>query len=392
VSDAPFVVLGAGYAGLTVAQEVDRRARGSIPTVLVDRHPVHVLRTELYEVGRLAGGAAESNWAIPLSQVLERSSVGFRQGTVESIDLDARTVRLDSGELRFDALAICLGSVAAYYGVPGAAEFTHQVYRLSKARELAAKLRVVERASAELPGERRPRVVVVGGGSTGTEVAAEVASTDWSAVVARPARRPDVFLLTGALPFLAGFPAPVIDHARTLLRRVGVSVVHGSNVTRVEPGRVHLDDGTVLACDVAVWCAGLETPGVVRALPGPHGKGGRLAVEPTLELPGRPGVFAIGDVAEIPDPGTGGVVPATAQAAVAEARLVARNVVARRSGGDLAPFRYRERGAVVALGRGRAAGSVHHLTLWGSPAAVLKRLVEREYSRSVERGEPSDLV
>jgi len=135
--DLPLVVLGAGYAGLTVAQEVDRRARGSLPTVLVDRHPVHVLRTELYEVGRLAGGSDVSAWAVPLSKVLERSSVSYRQGTVESIDLDSRSVRLDTGTVPYGQPAIGLGSVAAFYHVPGAEEFTEQVYRLTRARQLA---------------------------------------------------------------------------------------------------------------------------------------------------------------------------------------------------------------------------------------------------------------
>jgi NADH:ubiquinone reductase (H+-translocating) len=392
MADGPLVVLGAGYAGLTVAQQVGQRPRSALPTVLVDRHPVHVLRTELYEVGRLALEAGESDWTVPLGKVLERSSVAYREGSVTAIDLAHRTVRLDSGTVEFGTLAICLGSVAAYYRVPGAAEQTFQVYRLSKARELAARLREVELASADLPGERRPRVAVVGGGSTGTEVAAEIASTDWSQVVGRPARPPDVYLLTGSLPFLAGLPPPLVEHARALLRRAGVSVVYGLNVTRVEPGRIHLEDGTVLACDVVVWCAGVEAPKLIAELPVPHGHGGRLAVEPTLELPGQPGVFAVGDVAELKDPRTGVLVPATAQAAVAEARTAARNIVARRLGTPLTPFTYRERGVVVAVGQGRAAGAVRRLSLWSQPASLLKRVVERQYARRVAKGESSPLV
>ena len=387
-ADAPLVILGAGYAGLTLAHEVDRRSRGSIPIVLVDRHPVHELRTELYQVGRLAtAGPAAAPFTVPLDRVFERTRVEARSGTVEGIDLSARTVTLDSGPIAYRELAICLGSVAAYYGVPGAAEHTFQVYALAEAQRLAAAIVRVERASAGLAGERRPRCVVVGGGSTGTELAAEIASTDWSRVAGAGARPPDVVQLTGSLPFLAGLPPSVIARSRAILRRAGVALIHGYNVTRVDPGHVATEDGSVLAADLVIWCAGLEAPAIVRALPVPHGKGGRLRVEPTLQLPGHPEVVAVGDVAEWQDPETGAFVPGTAQAALAEARSAAANLVAIRRGRPTVPFRYRERGVVVALGVGEAAGAVSHLTIWGSPAAMLKRVVQRDYARSVERGE-----
>ncbi len=388
------VVLGAGYAGLLVAHEVHSRSKGKIPVVLIDRNPVHVLRTELYEVGKLASSTDNAaDWVVPLDQVFDRTSVTIRQGTVRSIDLAAKTVVLDSGEQHFRSLAICLGSEAAYYGVPGAAEHTHQVYRLSGAKRLAAAIRDVERASTTLPGERCPRFVIVGGGSTGTELAAEIATTDWKTIADPAARPPSVFLLTGSLPFLAGIPPRIVGRARKVLARSGVTLIPGLNVTRVEPGRVYLEDGSALSADATVWCAGLEAPEIVRRLPVPHGKGGRIAVDQTLEIPGHSGVFAVGDVTALQDPGTGAIVPATAQAALAEARTAARNLVARWNDRPLVKFQYKERGVVVALGLGQAAGAIQRIPIWGSPAALLKRIVQREYAHYAEQGEtPSKLI
>ena len=388
----PLVVLGAGYAGLTVAHGVWRRSKGTIPTVLVDRHPVHVLRTQLYEVGRIAESRDAAAWTVALGKVFDRTSVRLHTGTVESIDLAHGLVRTDTGELAYRALVIALGSVPAYYGVPGAAEHTHQVYGLLGAQRLAQAMVAVEKASAALPGERRPRVVAVGGGSTGTELAAEIATADWSAISDPKARAPEVVLVTGALPFLDGFPASLVAHARGLLRKGGVHLITGLNTVRVEPGKVHLEDGTVLACDVTVWCAGIEAPKSVRSLDVPHGKSGRVRVGPSLEVPGATGVFAVGDIAEFRDPASGMVVPATAQAAVAEARRVSESVVAVWNGGEPRPFIYRERGVLLALGLGRGAASVHRLTIWGRPASLLKRAVEREYERTVARGEPSGVL
>jgi NADH dehydrogenase FAD-containing subunit len=389
----PTVVIGAGYAGLTVAQEVDRRSRGRVPLVLIDHSPVHELRSELYEIGRLAAsGDLTDRWVVPFSRALDRTSVTFHQGTVQSIDLSARAVTLDSGEVRYRSLAICLGNVAAYYGVPGAAEYTHQVYRLSGAKALAARLREIETASAHLSGERRPRIVVVGGGSTGVELAAEIATTDWGRITGVAARPPDVFLLTGSLPFLAGFPAGVVQRARTVLVRSGVGIVHGLNVTRVERDRLTTEDGSVFAFDAAVWCAGLEAPPLVRQLPLAHGRAGRIAVDATLEVPEHPGVFAVGDVAEVKEPTTHAPIPSTAQAALAEARVAARNLVARWKGSPLVPFEFHERGVVVALGLGQAAGAVRKVPVWGSPAALLKQVVQRDYAHAVEHGDAPSLI
>lgn len=392
-AEAPLVVLGAGYAGLTIAQEVARRTRGKWPTVLVDRHPVHVLRTELYEIGRLAQARGDPGpWIVPLARALDRTSVEVRTAEIRRIDLPRRSVELDSGSLPFGSLAICLGSVAAYYGVPGAAEHMHQAYRLTGAQRLAAAMVAAERGSAGLPPERRPRVVVVGGGSTGTELAAEIAGTDWARIVGPGVRPPEVILVTGSLPFLAGFPSDVIARSRSILRRRGVAMIEGLNATRVDPGRLTITDGSTLAFDVGVWCAGLEPPALLRELPVPHGRAGRLAVEPTLELPGHPGVVAVGDVIDLKDPGTGGYVPATAAAALAGGKVAAQNLVARRGGQPLVPFRYRERGIVVALGPGSGAGSVRHVTIWGSPAALLKRLVQFDYAQTVGRGDTPHLA
>jgi NADH dehydrogenase len=381
------VVLGAGYAGLRVALEVRRRSRRSVPVVLVDRSPVHVLRTELYEVATLAEGrGGDRRFTLPLDELVRKEGITLRQGNVVGIDLDGRTVDLGTEKLGYQSLAICLGNVAAFYGVRGAEEHTYQVYRYSGAVRLAAALRTIEEDSPKLPGARRPRVVVIGGGSTGTEVAAEIATADWRRIAGPDARPPEVVLVCGALPFLAGLPEGLIRHARRLLYEAGVVLHEGRNVRSVAPNVATLEDGSEVPFDLAVWAAGVQAPDVVKSLPAPHGHGGRLKVTEHLELVGRPGVFGVGDAVEFEDPVTHLVVPSTAQAALAEAPVAAANLVARWTGRPMRPFRYRERGVIVALGVGRAAGRLSRVTIWGSPAKLLKTLVEREYASATEHG------
>jgi NADH:ubiquinone reductase (H+-translocating) len=382
---APSVVLGAGYAGLAVWHDIRRRSRKGWPVLLVDRHPLHVVRTELYQVHRLAEDeGADLAWALPLRELVDDPGDQLRTGTVESIDLPGRAVVVDGDRIPYGELAICLGSVPNYYHIPGAEEHTFSVYRLSHARKLAQAIRDLEmRTGAD---HDRPRIVVIGGGSTGVEVAADIATAQWSKIVGHPVAPPIVTLVVGRNPFLDGLTDGVRSHARALLGRAMVELNEGRNVVRVDPDRVSLDDGTVFTFDLGVWAAGNQPPEVIRATAGAHARNGKILVAPTLEIPDFPGAFALGDVAHLVDARSGAPVPATAQAALAEAPIAGHNVVARRRGQTLKSFRYRERGAIVQLGLGQASGEVAGLSVWGRPASVMKHLVERGHRRTAPAG------
>lgn len=381
------VILGAGYAGLSAAKAAHRLGGGRVQVVLVDRSPDHVLRTELYQVDEIAReGAAHRQWAVPMADALDGHVARFVQASVTGIDLSSRSVRLDTTTLPFDGLVICLGSVPSYFGIPGAREIAQEVYSLSGAERLAARLRDMERAAARAPAPSRPRVVVVGGASTGTEVAAEIATADWKTIADPSAPTPEVLLLTGPLPLLQGFPEPLIRHARELLTKSGVEIRENTPVVRVEEGRLTLKDGSTVPFDVCVWAAGVEAPPVVAQLPVEHGRGKRLKVTPNLEIADHPGVFAVGDVIEYANPGSGVLVPGTAQAALAGAPVAGHNVVARLLGKRLKRFSYHEKGVIISLGIGKGIGRAGPVSLWGRPAYVLKSLVEAEYSLAVERG------
>jgi NADH dehydrogenase len=202
----------------------------------------------------------------------------------------------------------------------------------------------------------------------------------------------EVTLVVGAVPFLSGMPEGLIRHAQQLLGKAKVRMIPGLNVARVDPGMLTLQDGQKFEADVIVWCAGLAAPDLVRNLAVPHGKGGRIAVDSHLEVAGHPGVFAVGDSAEIKDPKTGLLIPGTAQAALAEAPVAGRNAVASLQGRPYEFFEYKERGMVVEIGQGRGAGRFARISLWGRPAALLKAAVDAEYAASVSRGrEPPGL-
>ena len=381
------VILGAGYGGLSAAKAIHRHAGHRMRVTVVDRAPEHVLRTELYQVDEMAlAGKDRRSWALPMADVLDGRIARFVQGNIIGIDLSSHTVRLETGTVPFDYLVICLGSEPSYFGIPGARELAQEVYSLAGAERLAARIVAAERTAVNVPGAPAPHVVVVGGGSTGTEVAAEVATADWKTIVGEAAPRPRVTLLTGPTPLLLGFPEPIIRHSRDLLAKSLVDIRENTPVTRVDPGQLTLRDGSTVGFDLCVWCAGVEAPPVVAQLPVEHGLGKRVKVTPTLELVGHPGVFAIGDVIDYANPGSKVLVPSTAQAALAAAAVAGSNVVARHLGKRLKRFSYHEKGVIISLGIGKGVGRAGPVSLWGRPAYVLKSLVEAEYSLAVERG------
>jgi len=192
--------------------------------------------------------------------------------------------------------------------------------------------------------------------------------------------------VTGSVEFLAGMDEGIVRHARVLLRRARVGMVEHLNVQAITETSLTLQDGRSLPFDVVVWAGGVQAPPVVRALPVAHGHSGRLRVDGFLEVIDRPGVFGVGDVAEFVDATTGIAAPATAQAALAEAPIAAANLVARALGRPMRPFVYRERGVVVAVGLGRGAGRAAGITIWGRPAAALKKAVEKGYAFATESG------
>ena len=110
----PVVILGAGYAGIALWHELHRRGRGRVACVLVDRHPLHYYQTELYKLDQIAREELPVLWGTPLRAFVEGHEQLLRTESVLRIDLAAHTVTLDSGDLPFAQLAICLGSAPAY--------------------------------------------------------------------------------------------------------------------------------------------------------------------------------------------------------------------------------------------------------------------------------------
>jgi len=393
------LVLGGGFAGVSAAGELTRRLRregllarrgrgapggGSdrapdgaepVEVVLVSADNFFVFQPLLADI--ISGTIETTHVVAPLRRMLP--GVDVEVAYVERIEPSERRVwirhRLDDEEsvLEYDALVIALGSVTDFRAVPGMAEHAIGVRTLGDAFYLRNRaLSVLEEARIESdPAERRRLLdfVVVGGGATGVEVAAEL--HDLLHVAARTfggfvEEKPRVFLVHGGPQLLPNLGDRLARYTTRKMAQLGVELRLGRRIVRVAPDHVELDDGSTIETRTVVSTVGNAPHPVVAGIPGaPTDQRGWIVAEPTFEVRGLENVWALGDVATIPDPRTGKAMPATAQHAIREGPWAARNVVAALTGRPQRPFDYRELGMLVSLGRFKAVGLIFGVPVSG---------------------------
>ncbi len=354
------VVVGTGFGGLAAVRALAGRP---VQVTVVDQRNFHTFQPLLYEVA--TAGLDPGDVAYPVRAIFGRDrNVTFRNATVSGVDWTTREVVLDDGRLPFDSLIVASGATAAYFGIPGARQWTFPLYTVADARVLRDHLlRRLEAADAhpEHRDDGTLTFVVVGGGPTGVEVSGALAELLDVSVLHdgyrfdRNAAR--VIVVDGLDRLLTPFRASGATYAANTLAQRSVELVLGRRVRSIDETSVELDDGTRIATRTVVWAGGVTVEGTLAsALGTPTGEGGRLTVGADLTVPGHDSVYAIGDAAAVPwgpeRPGT--VCPQLAQVAIQSGRHAAQSILERLEGRPSQPFRYHDKGIMATIGR-RAA-------------------------------------
>jgi NADH dehydrogenase len=298
------------------------------------------------------------------------------------LEPEARVLHTSSGPLPYDALVLAPGSTPAYFGVEGAERHAFPLRTMDHALPLRREIlaRFEEAAHEESPDVLASLLtfVIVGGGPTGVEFAGALAELvhgplrrDFPTV---PSGRVRIVLVEGLDGVLNGMDERLRRYARERLESRRVEVRLGTQVTRIEADRAHLDDGTSLPSRTVVWTAGVQGDPRVRAWGLPVGKGGRVVVTSTLQVAGHPEIFVAGDLAFATD-GEGNALPQVAPVAMQQGEHVARALQAFVAGRAIPPFRYRDPGMVAVIGRNAAVAEVFGGRFRGFPAWVLWALV-----------------
>ncbi|MFC4543826.1 NAD(P)/FAD-dependent oxidoreductase [Halosolutus amylolyticus] len=358
------VVLGAGYAGLTLTRLLERDLPSDVDITIVDESPDHLVQHELHRVIRRPELAAEITVSLPAA--LDRATV--RVARVEAIDRDARVISLSDGDLSYDLAAICLGAQTAFYGLEGVPEYGTPLKRLSHASRIRRRaLAVCRRDDA--------RIVVGGAGLSGVQVAGELA-----ALAREEGSTASVTVLEQLDRVAPGFPANFGRAVRRALEDCGVEVRTDATVIEADAERVTLESDDAVPYDQFVWTGGIRGPDALA--------GDRPTVDGDLRLDEH--MFALGDAARVVD-ADGDAVPASAQSAVREARTAAENIArlvdARSSESapldpHLETFSFDSPGWLVSVGDD-AVAQVGPAVFTGRPAKTLKTSVGVGYLSSI---------
>jgi NADH dehydrogenase len=358
------IIIGAGFGGLEAAK---RLAKAPVQITLIDRRNYHLFQPLLYQVA--IAGLSPVQIAHPVRAIFRRQkNLDFLMGEVMDINFKTRQVVTENKTLEYDYLILAPGSRTNFFGMQSIEKNGHEMKDVSSA--VATRnhlLKLFEKANRETdPAARRAMLtfVVVGGGPTGVESAGALAELirlvlvkDYPQMDLKDARVILIEASNHLMPNL--YPRNLQAATLKLLRRKHVSVRLQAKVTGFDGKKVTFENGEPIPTHTLIWTAGVRVAKLIEKLGAEKGAGGRMIVKPTLQLPGYPEVYVIGDAAYLEDE-KGQPLPMLATVAQQQAQHVARNIHGELRERPPKPFYYKDPGLLATIGRNAAVAR-----LWG---------------------------
>jgi NADH dehydrogenase len=368
------VIVGGGFAGLGCAQRLAEHK--NIKVTLIDRNNYHQFQPLLYQVATSL--LAPSDIAHSLRDVFaEQQNVDVKLAEVTAIDTATRTVTTADGSAwTGDALVLAGGSQPNFFNTPGAAEHAFPLYSLDDATNLRSRiLGVFEHVDRDPALVQRGALnfVIVGGGPTGVEVAGALADMINLTVPAEyhglDVSSASVHLLDYGDTLLRAFSDKAHGYVANVLQKRGVVLNLGTGVKEVGSGHALLSDGKVVATRCVIWGGGIAGAPIAAHSGVTVGRGGRIDVGADLALAGSPGVYVVGDIANIPGPDDQAL-PQLGSVAAQSGKWAADNIVADFDAKPRKDFVYKDKGIMAMIGRGAAIAEVgaHHHEVHGQLA------------------------
>ncbi len=367
------VIVGAGFGGLRAAR---RLRHAPVDVLLIDRHNYHLFQPLLYQVA--TAGLEPEQIARPVRAILRgQRNLEFRMTEVTGLESAEKRVLTTDGAIAYDYLILAVGGETNFFGLEGVPRHGYGLKDIPEAIRIRNHvLRAFERATLERDPERRRAELtfaVVGGGPTGVEMAGALSELirlvlvkDYPRLNVTDVR---VLLLEATDRLLGPMPARLREAAAETLWRKHVEVRFGATVADYDGAQVLLKSGEVIPACSLIWAAGVQAVSLTGRLGLPTGRQGRVPVTPTLDVPGHPDIYVIGDAAYLE---AGGVaLPMMAPVALQMAETAATNIAHRLTGTPPTPFAYRDPGSLATIGRNAAVAYIRGIGFTGFPAWVV---------------------
>jgi NADH dehydrogenase len=370
------VVLGGGFSGVVTTQHLEERfgADRSVELTLVSETNALLFTPMLAEVA--ASGLEPTHISTPLRTSLRRTRI--INGQVTQIDLESRCIRIatsdlapDNGvpswdtEIGYDQLVLALGAVTNYLGLENVQAVSFGLKSLADA--IAIRNHIIdmfERADREPDAETRRSLVtfvVAGGGFAGAELAGALNDFARGMLLYYPNIPPEevqIILIHSRDRILPELSEPLAAYALEHMQQRGVTFKLNTRVSDAQYGLVTLNSGEEIRSHTLTWTAGTTPNPLLQMLPVERNKRGAVYVEGTMALAGYPGVWALGDCAEVPNAYDDSPSPPTAQFALRQARTLAHNIHASLHEQSLKPFSFESLGVLCVVGHHTACAEL----------------------------------
>ncbi|MBI4267518.1 MAG: FAD-dependent oxidoreductase, partial [Chloroflexi bacterium] len=376
------LILGSGFGGTYVLRSLvpALNRNENVETTMVSNENFFLFSPLLHEVA--TGRVETRHAAYPIRRLHWRDRFNFIQANVEKIDLANRRVITTMGTLDFDYLIMALGSVTDMPKFEYDKDGAKNLFTLKTLRDsMLIRNHIVgvfEQASAEKSPERQRQLltfVIAGAGYTGVQLVTEISNFIYRHLVRfYKAIDPNIIriLLIEAEPkIIAGLHTKLGAYTMKRLQEMKIETRLKSQITHIREGTVGINNKETVATSTLIWVAGVVANPRIAELDVAKDNNGRVEVNQYLEIPGIPGVYAVGDCAHFEDPQSGQAVPPRAHNAVRQAKIVARNILADIRGREKRAYRYSTHSDIVSLGASKAVFRFYGLRLYGLPARLV---------------------
>ena len=384
------MIVGGGAGGLELATKLGNTLgkKKIAEIILIDAKKTHVWKPLLHEIA--AGSLNPDKDELEYLAQAHWHHFKFRYGRVNEVDSQNKTVSIEPTydidgteiiplrKIKYDTLVLSVGSTVNDFNIPGAKEFAVALDTQDQAERFHQKLHNSILRAQTQKGSVRPgqlEVVIVGGGATGVELAAELHKatremTAYGLDRVNPDRDISISLVEASNRLLPALPVKISTSVESELRKLNVKLFLGERVTKVTKDGIETQSGKKIISSLVVWAAGIKAPEFLSQIKGIETNSiHQIKVESTLESTSNADIFAFGDCAACPvKPGSDLLVPPRAQAAHQQASMLYKSIKSKvlKPNKALANYVYKDYGSLVNLGRYSTVGNLMGSLLGGS--------------------------
>ncbi|MEH7083637.1 NAD(P)/FAD-dependent oxidoreductase [Neobacillus drentensis] len=373
------VILGAGYGGIITSKKLEKLLKyGEADVTLINKHGYHYITTQLHKTG--VGTSSDRQIAMSIPELIDPSKTHFLKATVTYVDHSNQEVHLEGGEtVKYDYLLIALGFEGQTFGIPGIKEHAFEIRSFRSSKAIYHHINKQLNLYKEDQDPSRLTFVVAGGGFTGIELLGELA--DGLPKLCKehnvPFEKVKIIGIEAAPSVIPFFPKQSVQYTSEVLEKLKIKLITSTKILGCTPDKVILENELEVPTKTLVWSCGVQGNTIVQKW-GLSIERGKLAVDPYLRVKNTNNIFSIGDCSLFMKDEHTALAP-TAQVALQQAPVCAKNIVASLRGETLTAFEYHHKGSVASIGLSAGVGKVGNVRLSGLIGAFMKLVIEARY-------------